>query len=99
MLVGYVFWLLGSLGFLGNTVGGILFSMLIVAGLGLWAYLSRSDRVSTLQSWFLSHSLMVPVAELLFVSVRRMGSVSAPITPIFATPKSQWSLLFSTASA
>lgn len=66
MLAGYVFWLLGSLGFLGNTVGGILFSMLIVGGLALWAYMTRPDQTSTLLGWVIAHPKTVIAAELLF---------------------------------
>src|SRR5687768_3296736 len=66
MLTGYVFWLLGSLGFLRNSVGGIIFSALIVASLAGWAYLTRPDRSETLTGWLQSHGRTVLIAELLF---------------------------------
>jgi YYY domain-containing protein len=37
LIVSYLFWLLGSLGFLGNNLGGILFALLILIGLSAWA--------------------------------------------------------------
>src|SRR5262245_16532033 len=66
MLTGYLFWLLGSLGFLQNTVGGIIFCVLIVLGVALWAYFSRPDKDVSLRSWLSDHRRMVLVAELLF---------------------------------
>jgi YYY domain-containing protein len=67
MLVGYVFWLLGSLGFLRNTVGGILFSALLVLSLSIWAYLSRPDRTDSLRSWIADHRSMLITAEVIFL--------------------------------
>jgi len=67
MLTGYIFWLLGSLGFLQNTVGGIIFCLLIVFGVALWAYFSRPDKDVSLRSWLSDHRRMVLIAELLFV--------------------------------
>ncbi|MEJ2750839.1 MAG: DUF2298 domain-containing protein, partial [Anaerolineae bacterium] len=37
LIVSYLFWLLGSLGFLGNNLGGILFALLILISLSVWA--------------------------------------------------------------
>src|SRR5687767_12398458 len=68
MLTGYVFWLLGSLGFLRNSVGGIIFSALIVLGFAWWVYLTRSDRGETLSGWLLTHKRTVLIAELLFAT-------------------------------
>lgn len=36
LLVCYTLWLLGSLGFLRNSAGGLLFSWVLVAGIALW---------------------------------------------------------------
>jgi YYY domain-containing protein len=66
MLTGYVFWLLGSLGFLRNSVGGIIFSALIVSGFAGWAYLTRPDHTETLSGWLADHGRTVLIAELLF---------------------------------
>jgi uncharacterized membrane protein len=41
LIVAYVFWLLTSLGFLNNSQGGILFALVTLAALSLWAL--RSD--------------------------------------------------------
>lgn len=67
MLVGYVFWLLTSLGLLRNTVGGILFSALIVLGFALWAYRSRLEDNDSLFTWLKSHARLVITAEVLFL--------------------------------
>ncbi|MBN1311266.1 MAG: hypothetical protein JXB30_07590 [Anaerolineae bacterium] len=67
LLTGYVFWLLCSLGLLQNTTGGMLFSMLIVGGIGLWVYLSRQDRSETLRSWLAGHIRPVVIGEVLFL--------------------------------
>jgi YYY domain-containing protein len=41
LLVAYFYWMVGSLGFLGNNTGGIIVSVLIVGGFAYWLY-SRS---------------------------------------------------------
>ncbi|MBN1430761.1 MAG: hypothetical protein JXB07_20495 [Anaerolineae bacterium] len=66
LLVGYLFWLLCSLGLLQNTTGGMLFSILVVGGIGLWAYFTRPDRGESLVSWLVEHIKPVLVGEGLF---------------------------------
>ncbi len=66
LLVGYVFWLLCSLGLLNNTVGGMLFSALVVLGFSLWAYSTRPDRDESLHGWLTSHGQLVAATEVLF---------------------------------
>jgi uncharacterized membrane protein len=48
LLVGYVFWLLGSLGFVGNNLGGILVGLLTAVILSWLAY--RRDGAE-LRTW------------------------------------------------
>ena len=67
LLTGYVFWLLGSLGLLHNTAGGVLFSLLIVAGLSLWAYATRPDKADSLLNWLKDHIRLVITSEALFL--------------------------------
>lgn len=64
LLVGYVYWLLGSLGFLRNDTGGILLSWLIVLILGLLLYFS-GQRLD-LRAWWHENRSVVISAELLF---------------------------------
>ncbi|GAB4526304.1 MAG: hypothetical protein Kow0063_00410 [Anaerolineae bacterium] len=66
LLTGYLLWLGGSLGFWRNSVGGTLVAMLVVAGVGLWLYLSRRDREDTLPGWLRRHSRYWLAVELLF---------------------------------
>ena len=49
LVVSYIFWILGSLGFLGNNVGGIIVALLIVAGLSGWAVWQTG--VDSLREW------------------------------------------------
>lgn len=67
LLSGYVFWLLTTLGFLRNTPGGVLFALLIVLGVGLWAYITRPDRSEHLIAWLANNTRPVLMAEGLFL--------------------------------
>ncbi|MBN1121274.1 MAG: hypothetical protein JXJ17_09350 [Anaerolineae bacterium] len=67
LLVGYVFWLLGSLGFLRNTAGGILLAVVIVSGVALWAYFSQTGNLSEIKTWLSDQQRMVISAEVLFL--------------------------------
>jgi YYY domain-containing protein len=68
---GYVFWLLTSLGVTQNTVGGILFGLLVLAGLSL-SYLvfprsAYQERKSEIVAWVRHNLRTVIVVELLFL--------------------------------
>ncbi len=67
LVVGYIFWLLNSLGLLYNTVGGIVFAILIMAGLAFWAYQRRIDQDSGLFGWLDANRGYVLTAEILFL--------------------------------
>ncbi len=67
LLSGYVFWMLGSLGFLHNDLGGILLSMLVVGGVSLWVYTSWGDRSEHLLDWLRTHGALIFTAELVFL--------------------------------
>lgn len=52
LIVSFLFWLLGSLGFLGNNLGGILFALLILISLSIWATTRiRDDETFRLQDY------------------------------------------------
>lgn len=67
LLVGYVFWLLGTLGLLHNSVGSILFAGLIVAGVAIWVYRTGRTEAANLTDWLRGHSWFVVIAESLYV--------------------------------
>src|SRR5688500_2862756 len=91
MLVGYVFWLLASLGFLRNTVGGILFAALVVLSLSIWAYLSRPDRGDSLRGWIAANRSMLITAEVLFFVAFAGWAVFRAFNPeIQYTETSMW---------
>jgi YYY domain-containing protein len=67
LVVGWVFWLLGSLGFLQNTAGSVLFAWLIVLIVALAVY-SRSGRVDW-REWWRQNRGAVVAGELLFAAL------------------------------
>ena len=64
LLVSYALWLLGSLGLMRNSIGGILFALALVAAASLWA-LSRGG-LTSLRHWLSENVKVVLVYELLF---------------------------------
>ena len=63
LLWGYFFWLLASLGILQNNIGGLLFALLILAGLCWWAL--RGTGLSELRAWLRNQRSLVLGIELL----------------------------------
>ena len=68
LLVGFVFWLLASLGFLRNTPGSILFAWLIVLVGGLVYYFRQSEPFDW-RGWWQQNRPAVVVGEILFVGL------------------------------
>lgn len=66
LLTGYVFWILGSLGFLRNTSGNIILSWLVVLAIGLTVYF-RSGEHFDWRAWWRENRGVVIVGELLFI--------------------------------
>lgn len=66
LLVSFLFWLLGSLGFLSNSLGSILLALLGVAGLSVYA-LRQMD--SSLSDWLRQNRHYILVTELLFLFI------------------------------
>ncbi len=64
LLWGYVFWMLASLGFINNNPGGLLLSLFVVLGLGVWA--SRGD-FSQPKAWLQANRRIVLIVEVLFL--------------------------------
>lgn len=65
LLVSYLFWFGGSLGFLSNTTGSILLALLAVVGLSVWVYLSTAQS-AWLWTWLKENGRQILFTELLF---------------------------------
>lgn len=63
LLVSYVFWILGSFGFLSNTTGGILLAIVIVSSL---SFLAQRQRVLSIEQTVRQRWRMMLLTELLF---------------------------------
>jgi YYY domain-containing protein len=66
LLVSYIFWMLGSLGFLQNNLGGILAAFAIVIGLSLWAYRRIGGE---LRAWIWGQWTQILLTELIFLAL------------------------------
>jgi len=69
LLTGYLFWLLGILGFLRVNVGSILLSLIAVAGGALFFYSSprsATDERQTSSSWLRANWKLVLITEAIF---------------------------------
>jgi YYY domain-containing protein len=65
LLTSYALWLAGSLGLMQNSLGGIIFALILVIAASAWA-LSR-DGIAALRDWLSRHRAMVLVYEALFL--------------------------------
>jgi YYY domain-containing protein len=87
LLVGFVFWLLASLGFLRNEPGSIILSWLIVLVIALAVYFSGRERVDW-RAWWGENRRVVIASELLFlVLFFGWAIVRAHQNGIFSTEK------------
>ncbi|HUH97863.1 MAG TPA: DUF2298 domain-containing protein [Anaerolineales bacterium] len=64
LIWGYVFWIFTSLGLTQNNVGGILFAVLVLAGLSAWA---AANRRSEIGNWLRGNLRIIISIELLFL--------------------------------
>src|SRR5581483_2594759 len=64
LIWGYIFWLFTSLGLAQNTIGGILFALLIIAGLSGWAIVNRKSEIA---NWLRSNLRLIITVEVLFL--------------------------------
>ena len=74
LIWGYLFWILTSLGLTQNTVGGILFALLILIALSAWAVAALSgglqaalNGLRSIVSWLRSNLRLVIAVEVLFL--------------------------------
>ncbi|MCL4530928.1 MAG: DUF2298 domain-containing protein [Chloroflexi bacterium] len=63
LIWGYVFWLFTSLGLTQNTVGGILFGLLILIGISIAIFVKRQSEII---GWLKSNLRLVVTVEVLF---------------------------------
>lgn len=68
LVVGFVFWLLASLGFLRNTPQNMMFAWLIVLLAGLVLYFGAGSRID-LRAWWRENNRVVIVGEILFFAL------------------------------
>ncbi|MDX1688116.1 MAG: DUF2298 domain-containing protein [Candidatus Promineifilaceae bacterium] len=66
LVVTYLFWLLGSLGFLANNVGSLVFCLVLFGAASAWVY-RRGD--GGLRAWLRENGRYVVTAELVFAAV------------------------------
>ncbi len=66
LLVGFVFWLLASLGFLRNTTDSMALAWLIVLIVALAAYFAAGNERIDLQAWWRENRSVIVVGEILF---------------------------------
>lgn len=66
LIISYLFWMTGSLGFIGNNPGGIVLALLVLIGASWWA--QRRSTIS-LRSWFGAQWRYVLVVELIFLTL------------------------------
>jgi YYY domain-containing protein len=85
LLWGFLFWWMASLGIVMNDLGGLLLALAILAGLSLWAVLSRRDEVVEFvkQGW-----KVILTTEVLFLAAFAfMAYVRAANPDILGTEK------------
>ncbi len=86
LLWGYLFWMLASLGVVRNDAGGLLFSLLLLVGLSVWALRKRT--FEQLLGWWRTQRRLVIYVELLFlVSFAVIAVVRAANPEILGTEK------------
>jgi len=86
LVICYVFWLLGSLGFLRNDVGGQIAAAVAVGGLGL-AWLKREGLVE-LRDWLRERGAYALAVEIFFLAAFGGMALARAYTPeIVATEK------------
>ncbi len=66
MIWGYLFWILGRLGFSGNNLAGLIFPLLVIAGASLYSL--RGAGWGELRDWLREHRSLVFTTEALFLA-------------------------------
>ncbi len=66
LLISYLFWIMGSLGFLGNTIGGIVLSIILVIALSVTIYRQNE---TDLFAWLKTNWGYILTVELIFAAL------------------------------
>jgi YYY domain-containing protein len=66
MLIGFIFWFLGSLGLLQNRPSGAVFAWVVVLAIGIVAFFHWEDR-PPLRPWLREHWALIVLTEVLFL--------------------------------
>ncbi|MCB8944769.1 MAG: hypothetical protein H6658_13550 [Ardenticatenaceae bacterium] len=85
LLVSYLFWISGSLGILGNNLGGVLVSLVVITAIALWFYRQKLPPVpprspqetlgnsgelwGTLGQWLRDNRSQIIITELVFAAL------------------------------
>ncbi|HET7091426.1 MAG TPA: DUF2298 domain-containing protein, partial [Anaerolineae bacterium] len=93
LLGNYVLWLLGTLGWLRNTEGGLLVSFGLIALLGAWVY-RRWDDGLRLRDWLRDHRWLVVAYELVFLIAFAAWAVFRAHNPDLSTTEKPMEFAF-----
>ena len=75
----FIFWLLGSLGFVANNISGIIFSIIIVGIVGfIWL---KKSRISKLKYWIIEHKKYIISIEIFFLLMFLGWALARSFTP------------------
>jgi YYY domain-containing protein len=86
LLTSYLLWIGGSFGLLRNSVGGALFSLLVVAGVSLFIYRrGRSPGEPGLLDWLRGKWRLVLAVELLFAAALAVWALQRAYSPDLTT--------------
>jgi YYY domain-containing protein len=72
LLVSYLYWILGSLGFLANNAGSLVVSLAALTGLSLWLYRhqrSKGGEQQSLGNWLRENRSQVILTEFVFAVI------------------------------
>lgn len=86
LLIGYIYWLLGSLGFLRNSSGSIVLAALVTLGLSVLVYL-RGRRFDWREWWRANRPVIVTAEALFFVLLVGWSLVRAHQNELYSTEK------------
>ncbi len=98
LLGNYVLWLLGVLGWLRNTEGGLLVSFGLIALLGAWVYRRWDDGLG-LRDWLRDHRWLVAAYELVFLIAFAAWAVFRAHNPDLSTTEKPMEFAFMNAIA
>jgi uncharacterized membrane protein len=86
LLWGYIFWMLASLGVLRNDIGGLLFALVLVVLIAVWAM--RNNHLAELLIWIRQNKRYVFFIEgLFFIAFAAWAAVRAANPEILGTEK------------